>query len=160
MRDHPRKLAFMARAIALSVQNVTSHTGGPFGTVVVKDDEIIAEGTNLVTATNDPTAHAEIVALRAACATLKSFQLIDCDVYTSCEPCPMCLAALYWARPRRIFYAGTHEDAASVGFDDAYIYGEIGLPIAQRAIPMERFMRKEAQQAFVAWFAATDKEPY
>lgn len=150
----------MARAIALSVDNVTSGRGGPFGAVVVKDGQIIAEGTNLVTLTNDPTAHAEIVAVRAACAKLNDFQLSGCDVYTSCEPCPMCLAALYWARPRRIFYAGTQADAARVGFDDSYIYVQLALSPPERAVRMEHLMRDQAQEAFRAWSHKIDKKEY
>ncbi len=150
----------MARAIALSVENVVSGRGGPFGAVVVKDGQIIAEGTNLVTQNNDPTAHAEIVAVRAACAKLQDFQINGCDFYCSCEPCPMCLAALYWARPRRILYAGTRDDAAQAGFDDSYIYQQLALQLSERAIPMQQLMHAEAQQAFDAWARKGDKQRY
>ncbi len=151
---------FMEKAIALSVENALSGKGGPFGAVVVKDGQIIAEGTNLVTSTNDPTAHAEVVALRAACLKLNDFQLSGCDVFSSCEPCPMCLAALYWSRPRRILFAGTREDAARAGFDDSYIYEQIALPPNSRAIVTDQFMRDEAQEAFRAWAQKSDKIEY
>ena len=156
----PTDAAFMERAIALAIQNVLSGNGGPFGAVVVKDGRIIAEGTNLVTTNNDPTAHAEIVALRAACRELKDFQLTGCDVYSSCEPCPMCLAALYWARPRRILFAGTREDAALAGFDDSYIYDQIALDMAKRDVAMHHFMREHGQKAFHAWKQKSDKVEY
>ena len=123
---------FMQRAIALATENVTSGVGGPFGAVVVRGGEMVATGVNLVTATNDPTAHAEVVAIRAACQALGSFQLTGCEVYTSCEPCPMCLAALYWARCDAIFYGNTAADAAAAGFDDSFLYQEIARPLDQR----------------------------
>jgi len=150
--------SFMIRAIELSLDSLQS--GGPFGALVVKDNQIIAEGTNLVTRNNDPTAHAEIVAVRAACTKLQHFQLTGCDIYSSCEPCPMCLAALYWARPARIFYAGTRADAARVGFDDSYIYEQLALPISQRSIPTTQLMRDEALEAFRRWEGKADRKQY
>jgi len=149
----------MARAIELSIANVDAG-GGPFAALVVKDGEVIAEGTNRVTATNDPTAHAEVVAIREACRELGTFQLDGCDVYTSCEPCPMCLGALYWARPARIFFGNTATDAAAVGFDDSDIYAQLRLPHRERRIPMIQLMRDEAQAAFRAWRDKGDKVSY
>jgi len=150
----------MAEAIELSRKNIRDGKGGPFAAVVVKDGKVIARGTNLVTSTNDPTAHAEVVAIREACRALATFQLTGCDIYTSCEPCPMCLGAIYWARPERIFYANTHIDAAGIGFDDFFIYKEIALPIDGRRIPMEQMMRDEALVAFREWQKAQDKIHY
>ena len=150
----------MAEAIELSRQNIRDGKGGPFAAVVVRDGAVIARGTNLVTSTNDPTAHAEIVAIREACRALGTFQLTGCDIYTSCEPCPMCLGAIYWARPERIYYANTHIDAAGIGFDDFFIYKEIALPIAGRRIPMEQLMRKDALVAFREWQELQDKIHY
>jgi guanine deaminase len=151
---------FMSEAIRLSLENVTEGRGGPFAAIVVKGSEIIARGTNLVTATNDPTAHAEVVAIREACKELKHFQLTGCEIYASCEPCPMCLAAIYWARPERLYFAATKEDAAAAGFDDSLIYNEIVLPYAQRKIPVQQMMRAEAKQAFEAWARTEKKIPY
>jgi len=151
---------FMARAIELAVENVREGRGGPFACVVVRDGRILAEGTNQVTASGDPTAHAEVVAIRAACRVLGDFQLAGCDLYTSCEPCPMCLGAIYWARPARVFFAGTAADAAAVGFDDAEIYREVALPAAARRIPFLPLMREEAAAAFRAWTAKSDRIPY
>jgi tRNA(Arg) A34 adenosine deaminase TadA len=150
----------MRRAIRLAQEGVEANDGGPFGAVVVKNGEIVGEGCNRVTSTNDPTAHAEIVAIRAACEKLGSFQLEDCVVYTSCEPCPMCLGAIYWARPRRMFYACTREDAARVGFDDDFIYREIELPVAERRIESVNFLREEGQIIFDNWADKTDKMRY
>jgi tRNA(Arg) A34 adenosine deaminase TadA len=150
---------FMARAIQLSVENVSAG-GGPFGAVVVKGGAIIAEGVNRVTASRDPTAHAEISAIRAACAKLGAFELKDCDLYTSCEPCPMCLGAIYWARPAHVYFANLAADAARVGFDDAFIYREIAQPHARREIPMIQMMREEALAAFRAWEAKPNKIEY
>jgi guanine deaminase len=150
----------MRRAIELSVRNVHSGNGGPFGAVVVKDDAIVGEGTNQVLATNDPSAHAEVVAIRAACQKLRTFQLSDCEVYTSCEPCPMCMGLIYWARPRIVYYANTADDAARIGFDDAFIYHELTLPSSQRSIPMQQLLREEAQAAFDAWQQKPDKILY
>jgi tRNA(Arg) A34 adenosine deaminase TadA len=151
---------FMRRAIALSLENVRSGRGGPFGAVVVRGDEIIAEGTNQVTSTNDPSAHAEMLAVRAACRKLEHFQLAGCEIYTSCEPCPMCLGLIYWARPDKVYYANTAEDAAAIGFDDSRIYGELASPPAARSIPMMQMLRHEALAAFRAWQERPDKIPY
>jgi tRNA(Arg) A34 adenosine deaminase TadA len=142
---------FMARAIQLSMENVHSGRGGPFGAVVVKDGNIIAEGANQVASTKDPTAHAEILAIRAACAKFGAVDLRGCEIYTSCEPCPMCLGAIYWARLSRVYFANAAADASSIGFDDSLIYREIPLPIARRAIPMIQMMREQALAAFRAW---------
>jgi guanine deaminase len=152
--------ANMARAIELAIENVRSGRGGPFATVVVKDGRIIASGTNQVTSTNDPTAHAEVVAIRAACAALGTFQLTGCDLYTTCEPCPMCLGAIYWARPSRVFFGGTAADAAAVGFDDAFIYQELQQPPGERKIPFVAMMREEALACFRAWQAKSDRAKY
>ena len=152
--------SFMKKAIELALENVRSGRGGPFAAVVVKDGKIIAEGTNQVTSVNDPTAHAEIVAIREACRALGDFQLTGCEIYTTCEPCPMCLGAIYWARLARVFYAGTGKDAAAVGFDDSFIYQQFAMPISGRKIPMIQLMREEALQAFRAWEQKTDKIPY
>jgi len=149
----------MRRVIALAHENIRLG-GGPFAAVVVKDGRIVAEGVNQVIATNDPTAHAEVVAIRAACKALATHQLTGCDLYTSCEPCPMCLGAVYWARPARIFYAGTAGDAAVAGFDDAFIYDEIALSHGTRRIPMQEILREEGIGVFDAWIAKTDKTPY
>jgi guanine deaminase len=150
----------MARAIALAVENVRVNKGGPFAAVVVKDGRVIAEGTNQVTSTNDPTAHAEVVAIRKACAAMQSFQLDGCEIYTTCEPCPMCLGAIYWSRPSRVYFGGTAADAAAAGFDDAVIYREAALPPGSRAIPFIPLMREEALEAFAEWNAKADRIPY
>ena len=149
----------MARAIELSLRNVEAG-GGPFAALVVKDGRVVGEGTNRVTATDDPTAHAEIVAIREACRVLATFQLDGCDVYTTCEPCPMCLGAIYWARPDRVYFGNTAADAAAVGFDDSEIYEELRLPHGERRIPMIPLMREEAQRAFAAWRDKEDKVRY
>jgi guanine deaminase len=151
---------FMRRAIELAAGNVRSGRGGPFAAIVVKDDAILAEGTNLVTSTNDPTAHAEVVAIRRACEKLASFQLTGCDLYTSCEPCPMCLGAIYWARPVSIFYGATHVNAAEAGFDDSFIYQQTRLPVAQRAIPMMQILGDDARYPFDVWRNTIAKIPY
>jgi guanine deaminase len=151
---------FMRRAIALALENVRTGRGGPFAAVVAKDGRIIAEGANCVTATNDPTAHAEIVAIREACRALKNFQLDGCDLYTTCEPCPMCLGAIYWARPARVFYAGAAADAAGAGFDDAFIYEELRQPPRSRHIPMIQLLRDESLAVFSAWKQQSNKTPY
>jgi guanine deaminase len=158
MTTTPNK--FMARAIALSLENVQFRAGGPFAAVVVKDGKIVAEGANEVTATNDPTAHAEVVAIRAACRQLKSFDLQGCEIYTSCEPCPMCLGAIYWARPARVYYANSAADAARAGFDDAFIYQEISRPHPERQIPMVQLAQDGALAAFRAWQEKEDKIRY
>jgi tRNA(Arg) A34 adenosine deaminase TadA len=150
----------MKQAIALAVENVTSGRGGPFGAVVVRDGEVIATGVNLVTSANDPTAHAEVVAIRAACKELGDFQLTGCVVYTSCEPCPMCLAALYWSRCDGIFYGSCAADAAVAGFDDSFLYEEVSRPIELRKIPMKRLLGAEAMESFDTWRARTDKIEY
>jgi tRNA(Arg) A34 adenosine deaminase TadA len=151
---------FMRRAIALAEQNVASSGGGPFGAVIVHDGRIIGEGTNQVTGTHDPTAHAEMVAIRAACTQLGTYSLAGCEIFASCEPCPMCLSAIYWARIERIFFGNTKTDAAAIGFDDNHIYREIPLPISERAIPTERLLADEAITAFRAWETADNKIEY
>jgi len=150
----------MRRAIALSLENVRSGRGGPFAAVVVRGDEIIAESANQVTSTNDPSAHAEMLAVRAACRALKPFQLAGCEIYTSCEPCPMCMGLIYWARPDKVYYANTAEDAAAIGFDDSRIYRELASPPAARSIAMVQMLRNDAQAAFRLWQAKPEKIPY
>lgn len=150
----------MARAIQLSLDNVLSGQGGPFGAVIVKDGNIVAEGVNRVTAINDPTAHAEVVAIRAACAKLRVFELADCEIYTSCEPCPMCLGAIYWARLARVYFGNLASDASKVGFDDSFIYREIAQVLRKRTIPMIPMMREQALAAFKAWEEKPNKIPY
>lgn len=150
---------FMQMAIDLSVENVKSG-GGPFGAVIVRNGEVVATGTNRVTANNDPTAHAEVVAIRNACAKLHTFDLKGCTVYTSCEPCPMCLSALYWAGIERICYANTKRDAAAIEFDDSFIYDQLRLDYDRRSIHCEHFMRNEAMVAFDKWQSKTDKVEY
>jgi len=151
---------FMARAIELSLDNVLSGKGGPFGAVIVRDSKIVAEGSNRVTATNDPTAHAEICAIRAACSRLGVFELGDCEIYTSCEPCPMCLGAIYWARLARVYFANLASDASKIGFDDSFIYREIGQNVRKRSIPMIPMMRERALAAFQAWQQKPNKVQY
>jgi len=150
---------FLKQAIELAVANVRRN-GGPFGALVVRAGVVIATGCNQVTITNDPTAHAELVAVREACRILGSFQLRECDVYSSCEPCPMCLGALYWARPSRIFFAATQQDAAAAGFDDSFIYRELEMPADQRAIPMIHVADQFATRPFTEWAAKPDKTAY
>ncbi len=150
----------MREAVGLAFENVRSGGGGPFGAVVVRGGDVIGRGVNGVTASDDPTAHAEIVAIRAACRSLGSFQLRDCEMYASCEPCPMCLGAIYWARLRCYYYAGTRSDAARAGFDDSYIYDEIAKPAEQRAIPGSRVVLAEAGQVFDEWIRSGAKTPY
>jgi guanine deaminase len=151
---------FMQRAVALAREKMHDDNGGPFGAVIVRNGEIIAEGWNQVTSTNDPSAHAEVVAIRQACAKLKSFNLPDCDIFASCEPCPMCLGAIYWARLRRIYYANTRQEAAQIGFDDELIYKEIGLLPASRSIPAVQLMTPDAHKPFVEWAGKVDKVRY
>ena len=151
---------FMAHAIRLALENVRSGHGGPFAALVVRGPNILGEGTNLVTANNDPTAHAEVTAIRNACRSLNSFQLTGCDIYTTCEPCPMCLGAIYWSRADRIFFAGSREDAAAAGFDDAWLYREVALPIDGRKIPMVPLMRAESQAVFEAWRTSPNRIDY
>lgn len=150
----------MRRAIALSLDMMRAGRGGPFGAIVVKDNQIIGEGYNKVTSTQDPTAHAEIVAIREACRTLGSFSLSGCDIYTSCEPCPMCLSAIYWARLERLYFANTRTDAAAIGFDDEKIYKEIGKPLADQRIPTTQLLAEEGTAAFREWEDKADKVPY
>jgi guanine deaminase len=150
----------MQEAIQLSIAGMMDNEGGPFGAVVVKDGVIVGKGNNRVTSSNDPTAHAEVVAIRDACARLNSFQLDGCSLYTSCEPCPMCLGAIYWARPDKVFYACTRDDAAEIEFDDAFIYEEISVPIEARTIKMVQISREEALEAFKQWKEKTDKTRY
>lgn len=150
----------MLKAISLAQNGIDSNAGGPFGAVIVKDGEIIGEGFNKVTSTNDPTAHAEVVAIRNACENLGSFQLDGCTLYTSCEPCPMCLGAIYWARPAKVFYAATREDAANIGFDDEFIYKEIEKNFEDRQMKLVNFLREEGLKVFKNWETKTDKEKY
>lgn len=151
---------FMLEAIRLSINNVEEGKGGPFAAIVVKNGKIIARGVNQVTKNNDPTAHAEVVAIRNACTALNSFQLDDCEIYTSCEPCPMCLGAIYWARPAKLFYANSKEDAAAINFDDQFIYEEIAKPIAERKLFTQQVLQEEAMEAFKKWSESTIKTEY
>jgi tRNA(Arg) A34 adenosine deaminase TadA len=150
----------MRRAIKLAAENVRAGRGGPFGALVVRGNQIIAEGTNLVTSTNDPTAHAEVVAIRRACAALGTFQLTGCELYTSCEPCPMCLGAIYWARPSAIYFGATHVDAADAGFDDSFIYQQTRMKVAERAIPTNQLLDGEAKYPFEVWRTQEEKILY
>ncbi len=150
----------MQKAIRVSQQMMRAGKGGPFGAVVVRNGKVIATGHNQVTSTNDPTAHAEIVAIREACQRLKTFELKDCELYTSCEPCPMCLSAIYWAHIKKIYFGNSRQDAAQIGFDDDFIYKEIPLPLKKRKIPMKQLMRKEALLAFNEWQSKADKILY
>lgn len=154
------KESHMRRAFALARQGMNGNAGGPFGAVVVKDGRIVGEGFNRVTSTNDPTAHAEVVAIREACKALGTFDLAGAEIYASCEPCPMCLAAIYWARIGRIYYGNTREGAARIGFDDDHIYREFAVPTERRAIPMERMLETEAAADFAAWMKKADKVRY
>ncbi len=155
-----REEKYMMEAIALSRNGILHNEGGPFGCIVVKDDTIVGRGNNKVTSTNDPTAHAEVVAIRDACKTLGTFQLTDCEIYTTCEPCPMCLGAIYWARPKKVYYANTREDAAQIGFDDSMIYAEFGVAIDKRKIPIATVGRDLALKVFEEWKNKTDKTQY
>jgi len=155
-----QKHQFMREAIKLSLENVESGNGGPFGAVVVKEGEIVGRGINMVTAINDPTAHAEVVAIREACAALDTFQLEGCEIYCSCEPCPMCLGAIYWARPERIYFANSKEDAAQANFDDQFIYEEVNRPLNQRKLFTQQMLREEALVAFQKWVESQDKTEY
>jgi len=150
----------MQQAIRLATENVTSGRGGPFGALVVKEGTVVATGVNRVTATHDPTAHAEVMAIRAACAALGSFSLEGCELYTSCEPCPMCLAAIYWARCAKIYYGCNAADAAKAGFDDAFLYDEMKKPMSGRALPIVSLLPEEAWQAFAAWMESPQKVEY
>ena len=150
----------MRRAIALSVEKMQSGSGGPFGAVIARGGEVVAEGWNQVTSSCDPTAHAEMVAIRRACQALGSFELRDCEIFTSCEPCPMCLGAIYWARIGRIWFANDRSDAAAIGFDDDFLYREIPRPLAERRLPTQRLLAEEARAAFDAWAGKPDKVAY
>jgi guanine deaminase len=156
----PPNPAHLRRAIALAVENVKAGNGGPFAAVIVRDGEVVAEGANSVTTTNDPTAHGEIIAIRNACKTLDSFSLIGCEIYTSCEPCPMCLAAIYWARLSAIYYGSNQEDAAKVGFDDAFLYEQFRRRSERRGIPSTQLLQSEAWEAFATWQSAPAKVEY
>lgn len=155
-----REEKFMNEAITLSQNGVRNNEGGPFGCVIVKDDVIIGRGNNKVTSSNDPTAHAEVVAIRDACKNLGTFQLEGCEVFTSCEPCPMCLGAIYWARPKAVYFANTREDAASIGFDDSMIYEELGIDLDKRKIPIINIGREDALKVFEEWQKKDDRIKY
>ena len=155
-----REEKFMMEAITLSQNGVRNNEGGPFGCVIVKDDRIIGRGNNRVTSSNDPTAHAEVVAIRDACTNLGTFQLEGCEVYTSCEPCPMCLGAIYWARPNVVYFANKREDAANIGFDDSMIYEELGIDLDKRKIPIINLGREDALKVFEEWQNKEDKIEY
>ena len=151
---------WMRKAIELSLEGMRTDRGGPFGAVIVRHQQLVSVGQNQVASQHDPTAHAEIQAIRAACQALQTFQLTDCELYTSCEPCPMCLGAIYWARPQKVYYAATRQDAAAIGFDDAFIYAELHLALEQRHIPYIPLLREEALVAFQAWGDKTNKVRY
>jgi tRNA(Arg) A34 adenosine deaminase TadA len=154
------KEQFMREAIRLSLSKMRANCGGPFGAVVVRHGKIVGRGWNQVTSANDPTAHAEVTAIRAACKKLKTFQLDDCELYTSCEPCPMCLSAIYWARFKKVYFANTRKDAAKINFDDDLIYREVAKPIAKRMMPMKPLLRSEALKVFAEWEKKTDRIRY
>ena len=155
-----REEKFMAEAIALSRKGIEGNEGGPFGCVIVRGEEVVGRGNNMVTSTNDPTAHAEVVAIRDACKNLGSFQLNDCEVYTSCEPCPMCMGAIYWARPKVVYYANNRSDAAAIGFDDSFIYDELSCDLHHRKIMIIPLLRDEAITVFEKWKSKEDKVEY
>ena len=157
-KERDRK--FLERAIELSKLGMQSGNGGPFGCIVVQGDEIVGEGNNMVTSSNDPTAHAEVVAIRNACEKLGTYQLTDCEIYTSCEPCPMCLGAIYWARPKRVVYANTREEAAEIEFDDEFIYNEINAKMGDRKIPFIHFPHPLAKEVFDHWKQWEGKKKY
>ena len=159
MKDK-EQIKFMQEAILLANEGMAANTGGPFGAVVVKDGKIIGRGNNRVTSTNDPTAHAEVVAIRDACRNLGNFQLEGCEIYTTCEPCPMCLGAIYWARPSKLYYGCSKKDAADIGFDDAFIYQEIQLPLQERKLQSIQLLREEALASFKEWQTKDDKISY
>lgn len=150
----------MREAIRISIARMRANCGGPFGAVVVRNGKIVGRGWNSVTSTNDPTAHAEVTAIRDACRRLKTFRLDDCELYTSCEPCPMCLSAVYWARLKGVYYGNTRKDAARIHFDDDFIYREVARPVSRRKIPMKPLLRSEALAAFVEWKTKANKTPY
>jgi len=160
MENREQHEAFMRTAIELSVQNVSECIGGPFGAVIVKDGKVVAKSANKVTSTNDPTAHAEVSAIRLACTTLNTYDLSGCVIYTSCEPCPMCLGAIYWSRIETIYYANTKADAAHVGFDDKFIYEELDKPMEQRTLPIVQMLRDEAMEAFKLWETSSMRIDY
>ena len=151
---------YMQEAVTAALKGMQNNEGGPFGCVIVKDGKIIGKGNNKVTSTNDPTAHAEVTAIRDACKNLDSFQLTGCTIYSSCEPCPMCLGAIYWARPDKVYYGSTQTDAANIGFDDAFIYKEIPLPYSERSIPFEQLAPEIAIKAFNQWTEKEDRREY
>ncbi len=153
-------LDFLREAICLSIEKMEANEGGPFGAIVVRNGEIVGRGWNRVTSTNDPTAHAEVVAIRDACSRLKTFSLAGCEIYSSCEPCPLCLAAIYWSRLDHIYYAATCDDAAAAGFDDRHFYREVSKPTGERAIPMEQALREEALVALQTWVKKEDRIRY
>jgi tRNA(Arg) A34 adenosine deaminase TadA len=153
-------VAFLREAIRLSVENMQANEGGPFGAVIVRDGRVVGRGWNRVTSSNDPTAHAEIVAIRDACSRLKTFSLAGCDIYSSCEPCPLCLAAIYWSRLDRIYHAATCDDAAAAGFDDLHFYREVGRPAGERSVPMAQALRDEACVAFQQWLKKDNRIRY
>ena len=155
-----REEKFMQEAIALSKKGMDNNEGGPFGCIIVKGDEIVGRGNNKVSSANDPTAHAEVTAIRDACKNLNTFQLTDCEVYTSCEPCPMCLGAIYWARPKVVYYANNRQDAADIGFDDSMIYDEMNASLEERKIPILPLGRQEALNVFHQWKQKDDKTHY
>ncbi len=155
-----RQQQFMQAAIDLARKGMNSNTGGPFGCVIVKNDKIIGRGCNSVSTHNDPTAHAEVVAIRDACTHLQSFQLEGCEIYTSCEPCPMCMGAIYWARPSKVYYAATRHDAANAGFDDSMIYQELTTPVDKRQIEMINIEREKSCEVFKEWDDKPDKVAY
>lgn len=151
---------FMRMAIELARRGMTNNQGGPFGAVIVKNGEVIGQGYNQVTSSNDPTAHAEVVAIREACRHLVDFQLADCVLYTSCEPCPMCLGAIYWARPDRVVFAAGRKDAAKAGFDDDHIYRELQVPLEERNLPIDQVLAEEGRRLFTEWIDKPDKTAY
>jgi len=157
MKNHEE---FMSEAVKAALKGMSNNEGGPFGWIVVKNGEIIGSGNNKVTSTNDPTAHAEVTAIRDACKNIGSFQLDGCIIYTSCEPCPMCLGAIYWARPDKVYYGSNQQDAANIGFDDEFIYKEIALPYEKRSIPFEQVGREIALEPFIKWSEKQDKIEY
>lgn len=151
---------FMRDAIALSRSNMQANTGGPFGAVIVKDGKVVGRGANKVTTANDPTAHAEVVAIRDACKNLNDFSLKGCTIYSSCEPCPMCLSAIYWARLDHLYFANTQQDAADIDFDDSFLYEQVALPMETRTLPCQHILRDEALSVFQEWASKLDKTPY
>ncbi|MBX7201550.1 MAG: nucleoside deaminase [Bacteroidia bacterium] len=160
MQNEPTHIYWMREAISLSQEGMKQGQGGPFGAIVVKDNKIIGKGFNRVLGSNDPTAHAEVEAIRDACKNLGSFQLEGCVIYTSCEPCPMCMGAIYWARPAAVYYANNRQDAADIGFDDDFIYQELAMPLNMRKLPIKELLREEALQAFRAWTKKDDRTSY